>query len=97
MAPVTHLMSVNDEVEPALAHVLMGSVSAASVSGFLFSNIPTALLHGPSFFFSVTLGCGGRSMENCTYFSSDDNTAMSTSCAATICKADPSIVQVLIQ
>ena len=45
----------------------------------------------------VTVGCGGQSNENTTYFTSmgtpDSDPVVGEVCTATICKCDPSICQ----
>ena len=44
-------------------------------------------------FFSVTLGCGSITTENCTYFESA-TTVNTGACRAKICKADSNICQI---
>jgi hypothetical protein len=44
--------------------------------------------------FPVTLGCGGTSSQNCTYFESS-GTVGAGQCAATICKCSSDICQVI--
>ena len=44
------------------------------------------------FYFTVTVGCGGSSSENCTYF--EVTGATNGPCVASICKADSNICQV---
>ena len=45
----------------------------------------------------VTLGCGGRTSENMTYFSSrgtpDANPTTNELCTGTVCKCDPNVCQ----
>ena len=44
------------------------------------------------FYFTVTVGCGGSSSENCTYF--EVTGANNGPCVAQICKANSNICQV---
>ncbi len=41
---------------------------------------------------AVTIGCGGTSSQNCTYF--DSNNVMSGACTATICPCGNNICQI---
>ena len=44
-------------------------------------------------FFTVTLGCGGNSNQNCTYFESS-GTASAGACVAKICPCNSNVCQV---
>ena len=47
--------------------------------------------------FSVTLGCGSKIAENCTYFQSASTSQAGGQCGVTICKCSSDICQVCIQ
>jgi hypothetical protein len=44
--------------------------------------------------FPVTLGCGGKISENCTYFQSASSSQAAGQCGVTICKCSSDICQV---
>ena len=53
-------------------------------------------LHSDIIFFPiVTLGCGAKISENCTYFQSASSSQSAGQCGVTICKCSSDICQVL--
>ena len=71
MAPAMRLTSARPKEATLTGHALRDMGNAVSVSDFVI-RVDEKKTLGRNIF-SVSVGCGGQSSENCTYFSSTGN------------------------
>ncbi len=97
LAPATHLRSVTCWAGPILAPALRDMAPVAPVclyctacNTLIARSFKINYIHVP-----VSVGCGGKSSENCTHFESGESESiMEGGCSAAICPCTHNICQV---